>query len=209
MDSVTPKSCIQVPPKDDQIVVGTVVGTHGYKGYLRVLPETDNPARYAKGSGLTIGSQTHTVQESRSGTGNLILLVKLNGVDSLHQASNLVDQLVLVNATDAPELPEGTYYHFQLIGMEVCDTAGSQMGKLTEIISTGANDVYVVTNEVSEIRVPALAKVIITVDVEASMMTVEIPEGIEPRMLNRPKTKRHVRRRPQEHRTPPAPIDSL
>ncbi|MDA1035692.1 MAG: hypothetical protein O3B65_02285, partial [Chloroflexi bacterium] len=68
---------------DDQIIVGTVLGTHGYEGRLRVNPETDNPERYAKGSTVSIGGQPYTVQRSGPGPGGTVLLVKLAGVDSV------------------------------------------------------------------------------------------------------------------------------
>ncbi len=194
---------LQLSPESagDQIVVGSVVGTHGYDGRLRVDPESDNPQRYAQGATLTIGEQAYTIQRSGPGPGGTVRLVKLAGVDSLEQATGLVHQPIMVDATDAPELPDGSYYHFQLIDMQVVDTAGAPLGKLTEVIATGANDVYVVTNESSEIMVPALADVVVAVDIETSTMTVDLPEGIEPRPLNTPKKKRPVRRRPQKRRT--------
>lgn len=187
-----------VLPMDDQIIVGTVVGTHGHEGRLRVTPETDNPDRYARGAKLTIANQVYTVQRSGPGPGGTVLLVKLVGVDTLSQATKLVRQLVVVEATDAPKLPEGTYYHFQLIDIQVVDTTGALLGKLTEVIATGANDVYVVTNESSEIMVPALADVVLKIDLKTTTMTVDIPEGIEPRALNTPKKKRSTRRHPQK-----------
>lgn len=191
-----------VLPQDDQIVVGTIVGTHGYEGRLRVSPETDNPDRYARGAKLTIGGQQYTIERSGPGPGGTALLVKLTGVDSLEQASPLVHQPIVVEATDAPELPEGTYYHFQLIDMRVVDTTGATLGKLTEVIATGANDVYVVTNDASEIMVPSLADVVLDINLETATMTVDIPEGIEPRALNTPKKKRPIRRRSQKRRPP-------
>jgi 16S rRNA processing protein RimM len=189
-----------VLPTDGQIVVGTVIGTHGYEGRLRVTPETDNPDRYAQGAKLTIAEQEYTVQRSGPGPGGIVLLVKLAGVDTLGQATELVHQPIVVEATDAPELPEGTYYHFQLIDIQVVDTAGAPLGKLTEVIATGANDVYVVTNESSEIMVPALANVVLEINLKTATMTVDIPEGIQPRTLNTPKKKRPIRRRPPKRR---------
>jgi len=195
------------PLTGEQIIVGTVVGTHGYEGRLRVNPETDNPNRYAQGSIVTIGGQAYTIQRSGPGPGGIVLLVKLTGVDGLEQAGELVHQSIMVDAADAPELPEGSYYHFQLIGMQVADTTGALLGRLTEVIETGSNDVYVVTSESSEIMIPALADVLVVIDVDSNTMTVDLPEGIEPRLLNMPKKKRVGRRRPTQRR-PAARADS-
>jgi 16S rRNA processing protein RimM len=195
------------PLVDEQILVGTVVGTHGYGGRVRVNPETDNPTRYAQGSVVTIGGQAYTIQRSGPGSGGTVLLVKLTGVDGLEQASELVHQSITVDAADAPELPEGSYYHFQLIGMQVVDTTGGLLGRLTEVIETGSNDVYVVTSESSEIMIPALADVLVVIDVDSNTMTVDIPEGIEPRLLSTPKKRRVGRRRPTQRR-PTARTDS-
>jgi hypothetical protein len=91
--------------------------------------------------------------------------------------------------------------------MQVVDTTGGLLGRLTEVIETGSNDVYVVTSESSEIMIPALADVLVVIDVDSNTMTVDIPEGIEPRLLSTPKKRRVGRRRPTQRR-PTARTDS-
>ena len=74
-------------------------------------------------------------------------------------------------------LPEGQYYHFQLLGMNVRNIAGDQLGAITEILTTGANDVYVVSGT-AEILVPAISGVIVSVDISVSEMVVDLPDGL-------------------------------
>ena len=90
----------------------------------------------------------------------------------------------------APPLPEGAYYHYQLIGLAVAGADGAPLGVLTEVLRTGANDVYVVLSEGAELLVPAVADVIRVVDTERGVMTVALPDGLEPRAVNPPKPKR-------------------
>ena len=90
-------------------------------------------------------------------------------------------------AGDVPAPPADTYYHYQLLDMAVVDEAGSSLGTVTEILHTGANDVYVVADGESELLLPALADVVRDVDVEARRMSVALPDGIERRRLSGPK----------------------
>jgi hypothetical protein len=89
--------------------------------------------------------------------------------------------------------------------MAVVDTEGNELGRLTEVIPTGANDVYVVNGPDHELLLPALAGVIVNVDVDARRMTVDIPEGIEPRSTAPKPPKRKPPRRRRPARKPPSP----
>jgi 16S rRNA processing protein RimM len=186
--------------------VGVVVGTHGNDGRLRVDPETDNPDRFAKGSRLTIEGALYNVTHVTKAAGGNVLIVDLQELTTREEAQELVKQAVLVASGDTPALPEDTYYHYQLLDMTVVDPAGAELGTLTEVISTGANDVYVVTAEGSELMIPALADVVVAVDVANARMTVEVPEGIEPRStIPKPKNKPVRRRSPNKKRPPNTP----
>ena len=177
--------------------MGIVQGTHGPLGRLRLLPLTDNPDRFRPGNVVFIKEQPYTVQESQSyGQG---LLVKLEGVDSLQAAQPLANEPVEVPETNVPPLPQGDYYHFQLLDLDVHDLSGAHLGKLTEVLSTGSNDVYVVTDGQQELLVPAIADVVISVDPANQSMTVDLPPGLEPRTLppGRKAPPARRRRRPQ------------
>ena len=179
------------------MLVGTVAGVHGNDGRLRIATDSDNPDRFRAGSVLRIGERLLTVRRASAVPGGA-LLVKLDGLDSREEAAKLTHELVLVPLADVPAAPPGTYYHYQLLGMDVVTPGGQALGVLREVLVTGANDVYVVVTDGSELLVPALADVVVAVDVDARRMTVDVPPGLEPRVLKpaKPAPARRRRRRP-------------
>jgi len=115
-----------------------------------------------------------TVREHKDG-----LLVSFRSVDTPEDVGKFRNQWVYVKAGDEPPLPEGQYYKYQLIGLDVMDEHGSALGKLTEVLETGANDVYVVTNESGkELLLPAIPPVILNIDMEQHVMKVHLLEGL-------------------------------
>lgn len=177
--------------------VGTVAGVHGNDGWLRIRPESDNPARFSPGSVLHIAGRPHTVRRSTRASSGL-LLVKLDGLDSREAASQLSHESVFVPLAEVPNPPADTYYHYQLLDMDVVTQEGEPLGKIGEVVATGANDVYVVRSERSELLVPAIADVVVAVDVGARRMTVVLLPGLEPRPL--PAAKPAARRKPRGRR---------
>ncbi len=184
------------------VQVGVVAGAHGLWGRLRILPVTDNPARFQPGGVVHISETPHTVESVD--TAGQYLLVKLAGLDSDRRAHELAGAVVEVPASDVPPAPDGAYYHFQLLEAEVYDTVGAYLGRLEEVLSTGANDVYIVRNEGMELLVPAMADVVVSVDVAAARITVDLPPGLEPQPLpGRKPSPRGPRRRRKTSRGPP------
>ena len=176
--------------------MGEVVGTHGHEGRLRIRPLTDNPQRFQRGRTLYLEGQRYRIQEARR-TGKE-LLVQLEGVDTLAAARVMVRKPLEVPQEDVPPPAEDTYYHYQLLDLTVHDEDGTHLGWLSEVITTGANDVYVVLQESQELLIPAIADVILAVDLDVRRMTVALPPGLEPRLLSPPKQaqprRRHTRR---------------
>ena len=163
------------------IKVGKIVGTHGYKGTVKVQPLTDFPERFKQikklqvGQGKTGGELTVekcTIHPTQ-------LLMKFEGIDNLEEAARYRNQFLSVYADELYPLPAGHYYHFQLIGMKVEDLEKGYLGELTEILETGANDVYVVKSEVfGEILIPAIKQVICSVDIAQKRMQVKLLPGL-------------------------------
>jgi 16S rRNA processing protein RimM len=185
------------------VQVGTVSGAHGYDGRLRIETETDNPARFRPGAAIWLAGEPYKVVRSSSGGVNGVL-VKLEGLDSREEVAAFLHAPVTVPEDDVPAPPADTYYHYQLLDVAVVDEAGASLGTLTEILATGANDVYVITDDAGELLLPALGDVVLTVDIAERRMTVAVPEGIERRLLGPPKAARPVRwrRRPARPKGP-------
>ena len=157
-------------------VVGVVVGPWGNRGEVRVQPHTDNPRRFARGDSLMASGRRLRVVERRSHRGMAIL--KLQGIDTRDGAEELAGVELEVPVNEVPPLPEGSYYHFQILDMEVWTSSGELLGVVEDILITGSNDVYVVRRGDGEILVPAIEDVVLEVDVEGGRLTVDLPDGL-------------------------------
>jgi 16S rRNA processing protein RimM len=161
------------------ILVGKVRKPHGLNGEILIEPFSDDPQRFKPGSKLLIGKDhvPFTIRARRSQDTAVLLLLK--GIDTPEVAADYRNQMIYVDKKDLPQLPDGRYYHFDLIGLEVFHKDGKSLGKLTEVIETGANDVYVVVNAAGdETLLPAISQVILEVSLAEGRMTVDAPEWI-------------------------------
>jgi 16S rRNA processing protein RimM len=161
------------------VAIGRIVAPRGVRGELKVEPLTDFPERFAPGQVIWLGGLRREVEGSRQQRSHLLL--KLAGVDSAEQAAALRGELLEVPQEELHALGEGQYYRFQLQGMAVYDTAGQALGTIVDILSTGANDVYVVRGPRGELLLPAIEEVVKEVNAEGGRMVVELMEGMEPR----------------------------
>jgi 16S rRNA processing protein RimM len=169
------------------VTVGRITTAHGIRGEVKVEPLTDFSERFQRGSRLWLGGEPIVVERGRWQARNVIL--KLSGISSRNQAEALVGKELL--APEAMQLEdENVYYLHDIIGLTVVDVSGQKLGQLTDVFSTGANDVYVVKSERGELLLPALDDVIHQVDVKAGRIVVEVPEGLEFAKPAAPKTKR-------------------
>lgn len=105
-------------------------------------------------------------------------ILKLQGIDTREGAEELAGIELEVPVNEVPPLPEGSYYHFQILDMEVWTSAGELLGVVEDILSTGSNDVYVVRRGDGEILVPAIDGVVLDVDVKGGRLTVDLPDGL-------------------------------
>jgi 16S rRNA processing protein RimM len=161
------------------VIVGRVLAPRGPAGEVKVEVISDSPARFSKGSVLYLKGQTHRIQRSyRLPRGTMAL--KLEGINSRNEAEDLRDCFLTVSEDMTPPLPEGEYYHFQIIDMSVYTRKLEYLGQITQILPTGSNDVYVVSDEDEELLIPAVDEVIVEVDVAQGTMTVDLPDGLRP-----------------------------
>ena len=139
-------------------------------------PHSDNPQRFSRGNPLLVEGQFQRITECRWHQG--FALVKLDGVHTREDAEGLKGARLEVPLEEAPILSQDTYYHFQILDMEVWTSEGEYLGAVEDILSTGSNDVYVVRLGDKEVLVPALGDVVVDVDIERGRMTVDMPEGL-------------------------------
>ncbi len=189
----TKRSGRSVPESADAenlVVVGRIRRTTGIDGMLLVEVYSGDPDRFSAGDLVIVdGSQYEIVKTGKSGKSAKI---KLAGIDSIEEADLFRDAEVSVAADTLPENPPGVYYHYEILGIDVVTTDGQQLGTLTEIIETGSNDVFVVSQQQQstgdssgkkqkhsgELLIPVLKDVIIAVDKELGVMTLDPPAGL-------------------------------
>lgn len=172
---------------EDMIIVGEITGAHGIKGQVKVECLTDFPdIRFAPGAELFLEKQQRLVKILAASLHKGLYLLTLEGISDRDMAQSLLHTYLRVPREDLPPLPEGEYYHFQLIGLPVYE-GERYLGRLADIMETGANDVYVIKNPEplpglpAEILLPALQSCILRVDLPADAegrMEVKIPEGL-------------------------------
>lgn len=163
------------------LVVGSLRRSHGVRGDLLLDVLTDFPERLKPGTIIYLGDQKKPFKITRRRPHNEGLILGLAGITSAEQAAIYRTQLVYVPASDRPQLPEGEYYHHQILGLSVLDERGRNLGKVTEIITTGANDVYVVTSGDSparEVLIPALKQVLEEINLESGILRVRLLPGL-------------------------------
>ena len=159
------------------INVGRILGPHGLWGGIRIEVYTDVPHRFDVGSTLYIESTSYTVSGCSSGNSGQLILA-FHGLTTQAQARALIGQWITVPASEVPELPPGEFYHFQLLDLRVLTADGEELGRVSDILETGSNDVYVVSGEDGETLVPALAEVIQEIDLDRGIMVVSLPDGL-------------------------------
>ena len=164
----------EVPP--GYVAIGRVGAPWGVRGAFSVLPLADSRALFAPGRDVTIAGKPYTIESAQWRKGMVYL--RLSGIESREAAGELRGRLLAVAEAELEPLPEGQYYRFQLIGLTVVSTEGEELGRLADVLSTGANDVYVVRGGRGEVLLPATDEVVREIDLKAGRMLIEALPGL-------------------------------
>ncbi|MGE5544414.1 MAG: ribosome maturation factor RimM [Bacillota bacterium] len=165
----------------EMISVGEICGTRGLKGEVKVLPLTDFPERFKgmKEIWVECGPRSGYYQIESYRSYKQFLLFKFAGIDTVEEAAGLVRGLLKVDEDEVYPLPEDTCYIFQLLGLEVDDLVKGYLGVVTDVLQTGANDVYVIKGErYGEVLIPAIKDVVIDIDLAQGRMKVKLLPGL-------------------------------
>jgi len=158
------------------VAVGRVLAPRGLLGDFKVQPLTPFTDRFQPGRSLHLGGERRLIERAHPERAGLLL--KLSGIDDKTSAEAFRDQYLEVPESDLQPLGEGQYYHFQLIGVSVRTTKGLPVGRVTRILSTPANDVLVVHGMLGELLVPAVEDVVKEIDLDNSVMVIEMIPGL-------------------------------
>ena len=162
-------------------MVAQILAPHGIRGELKCRIVTDFPEkRFKRGNALLIDNVEHVVRSARI-QGQTVLL-KLADIPDRTAAETFRGKEVTIRREDAVKLPEGQFYWHQVIGLTVVDTTTSQeLGRVTDILETGANDVYVVRPPVGrEVLIPAIKDVILSIDPSEGRILIHPLPGMLP-----------------------------
>lgn len=161
--------------------VGVISSTHGIRGEVKVYPTTDDPERFLDLDEVILDTgREHKILEIEGVKffKNQVIL-KFKGYDNINDIEKYLKKDLLVDREHAVELGENENFIADLIDMEVVTDEGKVLGTLTDVIETGANDVYAVkTPEEKEILLPAIRDCILDVNVDEKRMTVHVMEGL-------------------------------
>ena len=161
--------------------VGVISSTLGLKGEVKVFPTTDDPERFRKLKKVYLDTGKDYMPLKVTGIKffkNQVIL-KFQEFQDINEIEKYRGKDLLIDREQAVPLAENENFIVDLIDMDVYDEEEKRLGTLTDVLQTGANDVYVVeTDEGKEILLPAIPSCILDVDVEAAKMIVRLPEGL-------------------------------
>ncbi len=161
--------------------IGQIVNTYGIKGFVKVVPFTDNITRFEDLKTVYLetkkGLETFEIEEVKYSKNTVLL--KLKGIDDIDAAEKYRNTYLKIDRKNAVNLPQDTYFIVDLLDMEVYTDDEIHLGKITDVYPTGSNDIYVVKNEEGkQILLPAISQVIKTVDIQNKKMVVHLLEGL-------------------------------
>lgn len=159
------------------IETGKIVNTHGIKGELKVVPWADDPSVFTNFKTVTVDNTPYPVRSVRFQGQNVLL--KLEGIDDMTRAEGLKNKIIYASRKDF-NLPEGTYFIADLMGLSVVeDETGRELGTISDVLTTGSNDVYELTGpDGKKYYIPAIKDCVKSTDLTAKQMRIHIMEGL-------------------------------
>lgn len=161
--------------------VGVISSTHGLKGEVKVFPTTDDAERFEdlRRVFLDTGREKKSLTITQVRYFKNLVILKFKEFNDINEIEKYKGHDLYISREDAVPLEENENYIADLIGMQAETEDGSILGTLTDVLQTGANDVYIVeTAEKKEILIPAIPACILNVDVENQKMCVHLLEGL-------------------------------
>lgn len=166
-----------MPPPAERVAIGRINAPWGLRGHVKVTPLTTNPERFTVGAAVILNGARVRIADIETPLGFPCVLFE--GHRGRDAAEALRGALIEIAESDLPALPEGEYYTHDLIGMSVVTTAGDPVGRLEQVLVTGANDVYLVRLPgQKDVLIPAVGHIVVEVDVPGKRMVIEPVKGL-------------------------------
>ena len=166
---------------EDMFRVGVISSTHGVRGEVKVFPTTDDPQRFRRLKEVTLdtGRERLSLKIQNVKFFKNMVILKFEGYDNINDIECYKGKELWIHRSQAGNLKKDEYFIADLVGMTVTEEDGHVLGTLSDVIQTGANDVYVVKMESGkELLLPAIRQCILKVDVESGQMRVHLLPGL-------------------------------
>jgi len=158
--------------------IGVITEPHGIRGEVKVYPTTDDTAHLKKVKEVYLGKEKRLLHLKSVRPQNDRMILSFAEFENRNDVETLRKQELFVTRKDASPLAEDEYYISDLIGLAVFENGG-QIGEVTDVLPTGANDVYVIRRtDGSELLLPAIRQCVLSVDVPGKRMEVSVMEGL-------------------------------
>ncbi len=166
---------------DNYLRVGVISSTHGIKGEVKVFPTTDDPNRFKLLDQVILDTGKELLPLEIEGVKffKKMVILKFKGIDNINDIEKYRGKDLLVDREHAVDLEENEYFIYDIINSEVFTDEGEKLGILVEVMTTSANDVYVIKMENGkELLVPSIKDCVLNVDVENKKITVHLLNGL-------------------------------
>jgi len=168
---------------DDYIFIGIIGKTTKIDGSLTIVPLTTFPERFKDMTEFFLTkeySSPITLKVKNIAYNNKKITVKLDGVNSIEKAQELMGYRITVHEDKKAKLPEDYYYHDDLKKCEVYSSGNEKLGRLTKVLEMSSNDIYVVDYKGKELLIPAISQFVKEIDIEKRKITVSLIKGMLP-----------------------------
>lgn len=164
--------------KQDFLEVGKITNTHGIMGEVRVEPWADSPDFLCKFKTLYVGKTQWPIHVERARVHKNMAIVKFEGITDMNGALAMKNQVLYIARADV-NLPQGQFFLADLEGLEVREAdSGKVLGKIAEVLTPPASNVYVVKGGERELLIPAVPEFVLETNVDEGYMTVRLIEGL-------------------------------
>lgn len=166
---------------EDLLQVGVITTTHGVRGEVKVFPTTDDAERFKKLKNIILdtGKEQLELEITQVKFFKNLVILKFKGIDNINDVELYKGKGLYISRENAVKLKKNEYFIADLMGLSVTTDEGEALGNITDVLQTGANDVYVIENEDgSELLIPAIKDCILDVNIEQGSMQVHLLDGL-------------------------------
>jgi 16S rRNA processing protein RimM len=166
---------------EDRLQVGIITSTHGVRGEVKVFPTTDDVKRFKKLKSVILdtGKENIELEIENVKFFKQFAILKFKGIDDINDVQKYRQKSLYVTRDKAVRLSRDEYFIADLIDLKVLDENDEEIGVMTDVMQTGANDVYVIKmNDGRELLLPAIKECVLKVDIEAGFVKIHIMEGL-------------------------------